>query len=67
MTGVVYAADSCAGIRTREIGLNLIKYVECENERDKWWKGRRAYQTLAEYAANLSAFYDGHKTRWALE
>ncbi|MBC3788211.1 carbohydrate-binding protein [Spirosoma utsteinense] len=44
-----------------KIGMGLIKYIECENERDKWWKGRKAYQTAREYAANLSAFYDGHK------
>lgn len=43
------------------VGLGLINYIECENERDKWWKGRKAYQTAREYAANLSAFYDGHK------
>lgn len=43
------------------VGLGLIKYVECDNERDKWWKGRKAYQTGREYAANLSAFYDGDK------
>jgi len=43
------------------IGLNLIKYVECDNERDKWWKGKKAQQTAEEYAANLSAFYDGDK------
>jgi endoglucanase len=42
-------------------GMNLIKYIECDNERDKWWKGRKAYQTSYEYAANLSAFYDGNK------
>jgi hypothetical protein len=42
-------------------GLDYIKYIECDNERDKWWKGRKAYQTGREYAANLSAFYDGHK------
>lgn len=42
-------------------GLNLVKYIECDNERDKWWKGRKAYQTSYEYAANLSAFYDGNK------
>lgn len=42
-------------------GMGLIKYIECDNERDKWWKGRYAYQTAREYAANLSAFYDGHK------
>lgn len=43
------------------IGLGTIAYIECDNERDKWWKGRKAYQTGREYAANLSAFYDGHK------
>jgi len=47
-------------INVIKIGLNLVKYIECDNERDKWWKGRRAYQTGREYAANLSAFYDGH-------
>jgi endoglucanase len=44
-----------------KVGLNLIKYIECDNERDKWWKGRKGYQTAGEYAANLSAFYDGNK------
>lgn len=44
-----------------KIGLGLVQYIECDNERDKWWKGRKAYQTGREYAANLSAFYDGHK------
>jgi len=39
----------------------LIQYIECDNERDKWWKGTKAYQTSYEYAANLSAFYDGNK------
>lgn len=43
------------------IGLGLIRYIECDNERDNWWKGRKGYQTGREYAANLSAFYDGHK------
>lgn len=42
------------------IGTGLVKYIECDNERDKWWKGRMAYQSAREYAANLSAFYDGH-------
>ena len=46
---------------TIQKGLGLIKYIECDNERDKWWKGRKAYQTSYEYAANLSAFYDGNK------
>lgn len=45
----------------KKIGLGLIRYIECENERDKTWKGRQGYQTAREYAANLSAFYDGHK------
>jgi hypothetical protein len=49
------------GINTLKIGLGLVKYIECGNERDKWWKGRKGYQTAREYAANLSAFYDGHK------
>ena len=44
-------------------GLGLITYMECDNERDKWWKGRKAYQTGREYAANLSAFYDGNKNK----
>ena len=49
------------GVNEVKIGLNLVHYIECDNERDKWWKGRKAYQTGREYAANLSAFYDGHK------
>lgn len=47
--------------RIRRTGLDRINYMECDNERDKWWKGRDAYQTGREYAANLSAFYDGNK------
>ncbi|WP_421943164.1 hypothetical protein [Pedobacter sp.] len=46
---------------TQLVGLNLIKYVECNNEPDKWWGGKKAQQTPEEYAANMSAFYDGHK------
>ena len=44
-----------------KIGLSLVKYIECDNERDKWWKGIQAEQSAEEYAANLSAFYDGDK------
>ncbi|WP_375448052.1 T9SS type A sorting domain-containing protein [uncultured Fibrella sp.] len=44
-----------------KIGLGLINYIECDNERDKWWRGRLAYQTGREYAAQMSAFYDGNK------
>lgn len=47
-------------VNTPRIGLDLVKYIECNNETDRWWKGREAYQTGREYAANLSAFYDGH-------
>lgn len=47
-------------INTVRIGLDLVKYIECNNETDRWWKGRDSYQTGREYAANMSAFYDGH-------
>lgn len=50
-------------INLPKIGLGYIKYIECDNERDKWWKGDKAHQTPQEYAANLSAFYDGDKGR----
>lgn len=48
-------------VNTAKIGLGLIKYIECGNEPDRWWKGDKATQSPEEYAANLSAFYDGHK------
>ncbi len=57
----VSSTTTWAGTNTVKIGLGLIHYMECENERDKTWKGRKAYQTAREYAANLSAYYDGHK------
>ncbi|WP_240618440.1 hypothetical protein [Pedobacter yonginense] len=44
-----------------KIGLGFIKYMECDNERDKWWKGKQAQLSPEEYAANMSAFYDGNK------
>ena len=44
-----------------KLGLGLIKYIECGNENDRWWKGDKATQTPEQYAANLSAFYDGNK------
>ena len=50
-----------AGVNTLKIGLGLVRYIECNNEPDKTWKGRNGYQSAREYAANLSAFYDGHK------
>lgn len=57
----VKPASYWSNSNVQKIGLGLINYMECDNERDKWWKGRKAYQTGREYAANLSAFYDGHK------
>ncbi|MGY0037962.1 hypothetical protein [Pedobacter sp. NJ-S-72] len=44
-----------------KIGLGYVNYIECDNERDKDWKGPKGHQSPEEYAANLSAFYDGHK------
>jgi len=46
---------------TVQTGMGVIKYIECDNERDKWWKGPATQQTAAQYAANMSAFYDGDK------
>lgn len=43
-----------------KIGLGYIKYIECDNEANKWWRGLNGYLNPFEYAANLSAFYDGH-------
>lgn len=43
-----------------KIGRGYINYVECDNERDKDWRGPEAHQNAEEYAANMSAFYDGH-------
>lgn len=48
-------------VNSVKIGLGLVKYIECNNEPDKWWAGAKAQQTAEEYAANLSAFYDGNK------
>jgi hypothetical protein len=41
-------------------GMGLVKYIECGNERDRWWGGDETHQTPEEYAANMSAFYDGN-------
>ncbi|HEY0244885.1 MAG TPA: hypothetical protein VGC01_04925 [Mucilaginibacter sp.] len=43
-----------------KIGLGLVKYIECNNEEDKWWEEIETQQTPEEYAANMSAFYDGN-------
>lgn len=44
-----------------KIGLGYVSVLECGNETNRFWKGRNCYQTAREHAANLSAFYDGHK------
>lgn len=41
-------------------GLNLIDGLETWNEPDKWWRDRAGYFHPFEYAAMLSADYDGH-------
>jgi hypothetical protein len=43
-----------------KIGMGLIKYIECGNERDRWWGANETHQNPEEYAANMSAFYDGN-------
>lgn len=43
-----------------KIALNSLSYIECSNEPDKDWRGPQAQQTPEQYAAQLSAFYDGH-------
>ncbi len=48
-------------------GMGLIKYMECDNERDKWWKGPKACSSGKNFAANMSAFYDGHKNTMGAE
>ena len=50
-------------INVIKVGLNTVKYVECDNERDMWWGAPATMQTAAEYAADMSAFYDGDQGR----
>lgn len=40
-------------------GMGLINYIECGNERDRWWGNEETHQSAEQYAANMSAFYDG--------
>jgi len=42
------------------VGMEVLKYIECGNERDRWWGGDETHQTAEQYAANMSAFYDGN-------
>jgi hypothetical protein len=47
-------------VNTVKVGLNTVKYVECNNEPDMWWGNSATKQTAEQYAANMSAFYDGN-------
>ncbi|WP_162053202.1 hypothetical protein [Pontibacter pamirensis] len=42
-------------------GLGTVQYMQVDNEPDRYWHGRQAYQNGREYAARSSACYDGHK------
>ncbi|TSJ40739.1 hypothetical protein FO440_13420 [Mucilaginibacter corticis] len=46
-----------------KVGLGYVHYIECGNEVDKDWLGPGIQQSAEQYAANLSAFYDGDKGR----
>jgi hypothetical protein len=48
---------------TPKSGLNLLNYISPWNEPDKWWKGVRGNIKANEYAALLSAVWDGHEGR----
>jgi hypothetical protein len=43
-------------------GEGLVKYVEIWNEPNQWWNGPLAKFSPFEYAAMLSACYDGHES-----
>lgn len=47
-------------VNTVKTGLNTVKYIECNNEPDMWWGIPTTKQTAQQYAANMSAFYDGN-------
>ncbi len=47
-------------------GLNLLKYIEVENEPDRPWNIDSDKYTPEQYAALLSAAYDGHEGRLGL-
>jgi len=47
-------------LNTVKVGQNTVKYVECNNEPDMWWGISTTKQTAQQYAANMSAFYDGN-------
>lgn len=49
-----------APVTTKKSGLNLLNYIEVENEPNRWWKPDWAQYTPQQFAAMLSACYDGH-------
>jgi len=49
-------------LNDKKSGLGLLKYIECWNETDKWWKiGTPEYFTPPEAAALMSACFDAIK------
>lgn len=46
--------------KTQVVGLNYIKWVELGNEPDAGWVSPHQYYSAYQYAALLSAGYDGH-------
>jgi Glycosyl hydrolase catalytic core len=50
-------------INQAKSGLDLVEYIEVWNEPDKWWADPEAFFTPQEYAAMLSACFDGHEGR----
>lgn len=46
--------------RTQVVGLGTIKWIELGNEPDGTWNGIHNYYSAYQYAALLSAGYDGH-------
>ena len=49
-----------ASNQVKKIGLNYLTSIECNNEVDAAWHGRKRYMTPREFAYYMSAFYDGH-------
>lgn len=45
----------------KSIGWGLVEYFEMGNENDGKFRGQNAYRNPEEQAAELSAYYDGHK------
>lgn len=48
-------------LNERKSGLNLLKYIECWNERKWWVQGTEAYIEPDTLCAMMSACYDGHE------